>query len=132
MKRKILSGLALVVLAAIMQSATPQSDEVMTKEDGTYIVNTTTLSKKVIGYVDATPVKIYIKKNKVEKVEILKNQETPKYNAKVKKALQEKWNGQKVKDAAQLKVDAVTGATFTSEAIIKNVQLGLEYYQKNK
>ena len=132
MKRKILSGMALVVLAAIMQSATPQSDEVMTKEDGTYIVNTTTLSKKVIGYVDATPVKIYIKKNKVEKVEILKNQETPKYNAKVKKALQEKWNGQNVKDAAQLKVDAVTGATFTSEAIIKNVQLGLEYYQKNK
>lgn len=132
MKRKILSGMALVVLAAIMQSATPQSDEVMTKEDGTYIVNTTTLSKKVFGYVDATPVKIYIKKNKVEKVEILKNQETPKYNAKVKKALQEKWNGQKVKDAAQLKVDAVTGATFTSEAIIKNVQLGLEYYQKNK
>ena len=132
MKRKIISGMALVVLAAIMQSATPQSDEVMTKEDGTYIVNTTTLSKKVIGYVDATPVKIYIKKNKVEKVEILKNQETPKYNAKVKKALQEKWNGQKVKDAAQLKVDAVTGATFTSEAIIKNVQLGPEYYQKNK
>ena len=104
----------------------------MTKENGTYIVNTTTLGKKVIGYVDATPVKIHIKKNKVEKVEILKNQETPKYNAKVKKALQEKWNGQKVKDAAQLKVDAVTGATFTSEAIIKNVQLGLEYYQKNK
>lgn len=132
MKRKILSGLALVVLAAIMQSAAPQDDQVMTKENGTYIVNTTTLGKKVIGYVDATPVKIYIKKNKVEKVEILKNQETPKYNAKVKKALQEKWNGQKVKDAALLKVDAVTGATFTSEAIIKNVQLGLEYYQKNK
>ena len=132
MKRKILSGLALVVLAAIMQSAAPQDDQVMTKENGTYIVNTATLGKKVIGYVDATPVKIHIKKNKVEKVEILKNQETPKYNAKVKKALQEKWNGQKVKDAAQLKVDAVTGATFTSEAIIKNVQLGLEYYQKNK
>ena len=124
--------MALVVLAAIMQSAAPQDDQVMTKENGTYIVNTTTLGKKVIGYVDATPVKIYIKKNKVEKVEILKNQETPKYNAKVKKALQEKWNGQKVKDAAQFKVDAVTGATFTSEAIIKNVQLGLEYYQKNK
>ena len=132
MKRKILSGLALVVLAAIMQSAAPHDDQVMTKENGTYIENTTTLGKKVIGYADATPVKIYIKKNKVEKVEILKNQETPKYNAKVKKALQEKWNGQKVKDAAQLKVDAVTGATFTSEAIIKNVQLGLEYYQKNK
>ena len=29
-------------------------------------------------------------------------------------------------------VYAVTGATFTSEAVIKNVQTGLEYYQNNK
>ena len=43
-----------------------------------------------------------------------------------------KWDGQKVKDAATLKVDGVTGATFSSDAVIKNVQLGLEYYQKNK
>ena len=68
MKKKILSGLALVVLAAIMQSAAPQDDQVMTKENGTYIVNTTTLGKKVIGYVDATPVKIYIKNGKIDKV----------------------------------------------------------------
>jgi uncharacterized protein with FMN-binding domain len=26
----------------------------------------------------------------------------------------------------------VTGATFTSQAIIENVQHGLEHYQKNK
>jgi electron transport complex protein RnfG len=31
-----------------------------------------------------------------------------------------------------MKVDGVTGATFSSDAVIKNVQLGLEYYQKNK
>ncbi|MBR2777881.1 MAG: FMN-binding protein, partial [Prevotella sp.] len=29
-------------------------------------------------------------------------------------------------------VDAVTGATFSSEAVVKNVQLALDYYQKNK
>ena len=76
--------------------------------------------------------KIYIKKNKVEKVEFLKNQETPKYFTRVKKALETKWDGLKVKEAASQKVDGVTGATLSSDAIIKNVQLGLEYYQKNK
>ena len=64
------------------------------------------------------------------KIEALKNMETPKYFVKVKKALLEQWNGQKVADAQKLKVDAVTGATMSSDAVIKNVQLGLEYYQK--
>ena len=132
MKRIILGSLALLVLAAILQSAAQKGDEIMTKEDGTYVVNTTTLGKGVTGYVGTTPVKIYIKKNKVEKVEFLKNQETPKYFAKVKKALLNKWDGLKVKDAAKQKVDGVTGATFSSDAVIKNVQLGLEYYQQHK
>ena len=133
MKKTLFGSLALIVLAATLQSAAPQKgDDVMTKENGTYIVNTTTLGKDVVGYVSATPVKVYIKKNKIEKVEFLKNQETPKYMAKVKKALQGKWDGQKVKDATKLKVDGVTGATFSSEAIIQNVQLALDYYQKHK
>jgi uncharacterized protein with FMN-binding domain len=58
--------------------------------------------------------------------------ETPKYYAKVKKALMDKWNGLKVKDAKTQQVDIVTGATYSSEAVIKNVQVGLEYYQNNK
>ena len=124
--------LALIALAATLQSAAPQGDEVMTKENGTYIVNTTTLGKDVIGYVASTPVKVYIKKDKIEKVEFLKNQETPKYMARVKKAMINKWDGLKVKDAAKQKVDGVTGATFSSDAITKNVQLALEYYQKHK
>jgi uncharacterized protein with FMN-binding domain len=66
------------------------------------------------------------------KIEALKNQETPKYFLKVKKALLDKWNGLKVKDAKALKVDAVTGATYSSEAVIENVKLGLDYYQNHK
>jgi len=132
MKKNFFVSLALLVLAATFQSAAPQGDAVMTKENGTYVVNTTTLGSSVVGYVATTPVKIYIKKNKVEKIEFLKNQETPKYMARVKKAMLNKWDGKKVKDAAKLKVDGVTGATFTSDAIVKNVQLGLDYYQKHK
>ena len=97
-----------------------------------YVVNTTTLGKDVIGYVGATPLKIYIQKDKIVKVEALKNQETPKYNAKVKRILLTKWDGMKVKDVAKQNVDGVTGATITSNAMKKNVQLGVEYYLKHK
>ncbi|MBQ6682135.1 MAG: FMN-binding protein [Prevotella sp.] len=122
---------ALLFAAITMMSAMP-ADQVITKEDGMDVVNTTTLGQKVAGYIGATPLKIYIKGNKVVKVVALKNQETPKYFAKVKKKLLDSWNGKKVKAASKMKVDAITGATFSSKAVIKNVQLGLDYYQKNK
>ena len=108
------------------------ADETMTKEDGAFVINTTEIGKNVEGYQGTTPLKVYIKNNKVEKIEFLKSTETPKYYAKVKKALQDKWNGLKVKDAKAQQVDAVTGATFSSEAVIENVRLALDYYQNHK
>ena len=108
------------------------ADETMTKEDGAFVINTIEIGKNVEGYQGTTPLKVYIKNNKVEKIEFLKSTETPKYYAKVKKALQDKWNGLKVKDAKAQQVDAVTGATFSSEAVIENVRLALDYYQNHK
>lgn len=121
-----------VIAAALMLQSWMAGDQTMTKENGVTVINTTTLGKDVQGYLGTTPLKIYIEKNKVVKVEALKNQETPKYFIKVKKALLEKWNGMKVKDAQKLKVDAVTGATYSSDAVIENVKLGLDYYQNHK
>ena len=122
-----------LIVAALMLQSWMAGDQTMTKENGMTVINTTTLGKDVQGYLGTTPLKIYIeKKNKVVKIEALKNQETPKYFIKVKKALLEKWNGLKVKDAKALKVDAVTGATYSSEAVIENVKLGLDYYQNHK
>ena len=132
MKKKIFNLLTVVALALMLQGASVKDDEVMVKEAGGYVVNTTTLGKDVIGYADVIPVKVYIKKNKVEKIEFLKNKETPKYFARVKKALLNKWDGLKTKDAAKLQVDGVTGATLSSDAVIKNVRLGIEYYQTHK
>ena len=107
-------------------------DDTMTKENGTYVINTTTIGKDIEGYNGPTPLKVYINKNKVERIEFLKSMESPKYYGQVKKALLEKWNGMTVKDARTLQVDAVTGATYSSEAVIQNVQMALDYYQKNK
>ena len=108
------------------------ADETMTKENGTFVINTTELGKDVEGYQGPTPLKVYIKNNKVEKIEFLKSSETPKYYDRVKKFLQSKWDGLKVKEAREKEVDAVTGATYSSEAVIQNVRLALDYYQSHK
>ncbi len=121
----------LLIMAVALMSASKQ-DSAITKENGTYIVNTTTLTQDVEGYNGPVPIKLYIKKNKIEKVEILKNQESPKYLAQVKKAMLTAWDGLTVKEAKSKQVDAVTGATYTSKALVENVQRGLDYYQKNK
>lgn len=129
--KKIVITMSVLALAVVLMSG-KKGDNVMTKEKGAYVVNTTTLAKDVIGYEGQTPLKIYIRKDKVEKIEALPNNETPKYwNATVKHML-DKWNGKKVKEAKALKVDGRTGATYSSDAIRENVKRGLEYYEKNK
>ncbi|EGQ15955.1 hypothetical protein HMPREF9136_0817 [Prevotella dentalis DSM 3688] len=115
---------------AVLMSAMP-ADSVITKDTGTDIVNTTSLTKSVRGYKSATPVKIYIKKNRVVKVEALGNQETPKYFDKAKAVL-DKYEGKTVTKAQKMEVDAVSGATLSSKALVKNVQEGLKYYKEHK
>ena len=104
-----------ICLAAVVLMSAGKQDGTITKENGSTIVNTTTIAKDVEGYNGPVPLKIYIKKNKIEKIEVLKNQETPKYLVKVKNALENAWDGLTVKEAKAKKVDAVTGATYTSE-----------------
>ena len=113
-------------------SAQTETTDVLTKEKGTTIINTTTLADDVEGYAGPTPLKIYIKKDKIEKIEPLKNLETPKYWALIKRDLLNKWNGLVAKKAATQQVDVITGATYSSEAVIENVRRGLDYYNKKK
>lgn len=121
-----------ILVAAVALMSAGKQDSAITKENGSVIVNTATIAKDVEGYNGPVPVKIYIKKNKIEKIELLKNQETPKYLAQVKKAMLNAWDGLTIKAAKAKKVDGVTGATFTSEALVENVKMGLDYYEKNK
>jgi len=127
MKKKVLG---ILLMAVCMAS---YADDVMKKEkDGTYVVNTTTLAQDVKGYMGATPVEVYIKKNKIVKVVMLKSQETPKYNARVKKNMLPLYEGVKITKKSTVDVDGVTGATFTSNAVKENVKRALQYYWQHK
>ena len=127
MKKLLLSMLLMTAFIQVY------ADDVMRKEkDGTYVVNTTTLAEDVKGYIESTPVEIYIKGNKIVKVVMLKNQETPKYNARVKNQMVSLYEGKKISKKSTVEVDGITGATFTSDAVKENVKRGLEYYWKHK
>ena len=127
MKKRLFTAplLALTLMSFVQDSP-------ISEEQGMTVINTTTLCADVKGYADATPIKIYIKDGKINKIKTLRNAETPKFWALIKKEMLPKWDGMDVKKAAKAKVDAVTGATMSSKALLKNVQTGCEYYVKNQ
>ncbi|WP_455253459.1 FMN-binding protein [Prevotella melaninogenica] len=88
LKKQFVSVAAVAVLTTGVAFAAVQQDKVMYKQaDGTYVVNTTSLCSNVKGFKGATPVEVYIKNNKVIKVEALPNREGPKFYDKVKQGL---------------------------------------------
>lgn len=131
MKKNIKKLVFAALAAAFMISAMP-GDPVITKNGKQVIVNTTSIAADIKGYNGPTPLKIYISNNKIDKVEALPNQETPKYFFKVKKEMLGKWDGMPVSKALKANVDGVTGATISSDCVSKTVKRGLEYYKKNK
>lgn len=107
------------------------TDQNMTKANGQTVVNTTNISRTVRGLNGPTPLKIYIKKDKITKIETLSNRETPDFFNRAKAVLKQ-YEGKSVKKALSTKVDAVSGATYSSKALIKNVEQGLKYYNQHK
>lgn len=109
------------------------ADKVIRKQnDGTVVINTTTLAADVKGYNGPTPLEIHVKDNKIVKIITLTNSETRKYLNLVNKTLVPKWNGMKADKAITASPDGVTGATMTSNAIKENVKRGMKYYKNNK
>ena len=88
MKKQIFAVSMTVLLATDVAFAAIQQGQVMYKQaDGTYVVNTTSLTPNVKGFKGATPLEVYIKNNKVVKVEALPNRESPKFFDRVKQIL---------------------------------------------
>ncbi|MBQ6253155.1 MAG: FMN-binding protein [Bacteroidales bacterium] len=120
-----LSLLALAFFVGTAGAQNPVRDTSKTIQNGVLVVNTTSLCENVEGYIGPTPVEIRIKKDTIVKVTALPNEETPAYFKLAVKVL-EKWIGLTPSQGLELKVDAVSGATFSSEALIDNMRAGLK------
>lgn len=124
--------IVLLTLAVLLGTSVSAQETMRKEKDGTYVVNTTTLAQDVEGYNGPTPVEVYIRKNKIVKVLMLKSQETPKYVARIKKLLLPSFEGKKIVKGTIADVDGLTGATFTSNSVKENVVRGVRYYQQHK
>ncbi len=112
------------------EASQPKDTVVTEMPDGTAVINTTSLAKDVEGYAGAVPLSITVRNGIIEEVKALPNEETPSFFNEAFAALAPQWKGKKVADAIALNVDAYSGATFSSEAVIFNVQRGLRYYNE--
>ena len=127
MKKAILILGILAVLGSTCLMSTSCGTNADAKGADTLKVNTTELGAEVIGFNGITPVEISVHKGVITKIEALPNQESPRYfQAVLESGLLEKLVGKTVKEAKATELDAVSGATFSSEALIQNIRLGLE------
>ena len=117
---------ALLVTIGFLCKANVSHSDAKAQAD-TLVVNTTELCKDVIGYDGPTPLKISVVKGVVVKVEALPNTETPRFFDQVlQSGLLKAVVGKKVSEAATMPLDAVTGATYSSQAVIENLRAGLK------
>ena len=107
-----------------------KNDTLEVTPDGAFVVNTKPLAKDVQGYGGPVPLKIHIKDGRVAAVEAEPNAESPDFFNRAKELLNH-WQGKSVDEAMAEEVDAVSGATFSSKAIIANMQRGLAYAKQH-
>lgn len=85
----------------------------------------------IIGFNDIIPLEINMINGKIANINILDNKETPRFLQKVTDAkLVENFYGLTPKEAINLEIDAVSGATYSSNAIIQSVKTRMEVYDK--
>ena len=125
--------LFVAVMAFVVATATAQTAKKKgtTTKGNTTIVSTRGVVRGVKGFASDTPVKIFIEKGKIKKIEAQPNQETPSIFARAEEVLK-RFVGKSVSEAQSMQVDAVSGATYSSKALVKTVKEGLKYYENNK
>ncbi len=129
-KLMLMAGIGALLLS--ISVVTPSCGNTKAKGPDTLKVNTTELGASIIGFNGPTPVEISICKGTITKIEALPNQESPRYLQEVlNSGLLSKLVGKTVKEAKETQLDAVSGATYTSSALIQNIQVGLELVKED-
>jgi len=125
-KTLIIAAIMLLVAGTVTLDARTKKKAASKKANTTQVIFTGDIANKVIGYNGTTPLNITVKNGVIENIEVLPNQESPNYLKRAKDKVLPQYIGKTVAEAKKLKPDIATGATYTSEALIKNIQMGLD------
>ena len=125
-KTIIIAAIMLLVAGTASIDARTKKSGKTNKANATQVIYTGDIASKVIGYNGTTPLNITVKNGVIENIEVLPNQESPAYLKRAQDKVLKQYIGKTVAEAKKLKPDIATGATYTSEALIKNIQMGLD------
>lgn len=95
------------------EDTTAPADTLRTLVEGTIVVNTAPLANDILGYGGRVPLEITVTDSVITDIRPLDNAESTDFFAQ----------------AAAMHVDAVSGATLSSTALIGNMSRGLQYLQ---
>ena len=128
MKKTIIIAVLMLLVAGTVSLDARTKKKATTKKAAstTQVIYTGDIANKVIGYNGTTPLNITVKNGVIENIEVLQNEESPAYLKRAKDKVLPQYIGKTVAEAKKLKPDIATGATYTSEALIKNIQMGLD------
>ena len=125
-KTIIIAAIMLLVAGTASLDARTKKKASKSKANTTQVIYTGEIAKKVIGYNGPVPLNITIKGGVIENIEVLDNQESPGYLKRATAKVLPQYIGKTVAEAKKLNADVATGATYTSKAIIQNIQMGLD------
>lgn len=93
------------------------------------VLSSAPYARDIEGFAGPTPVFVYVDRTgKVVQTAAADNEETPDFFESAWNGTAPHWQGLTAAEAAALKVDAVSGATYSSMAIVRNVQQTLAAY----
>ncbi len=125
-KTIIIAAIMLLVAGTASLDARTKKKASKSKASTSQVIYTGEIAKKVIGYNGPVPLNITVKNGVIENIEVLDNQESPGYLKRATAKVLPQFIGKTVAEAKKLDADIATGATYTSNAIIKNIQMGLD------
>jgi uncharacterized protein with FMN-binding domain len=128
MKKSIIIAAIMLLVAgtASLDARTKKKATSKKSASTTQVIYTGDIASKVMGYNGTTPLNITVKNGVIENIEVLDNQESPGYLKRATAKVLPQYIGKTVAEAKKLNADIATGATYTSKALIQNIQMGLD------
>lgn len=124
-----MAGAALLLTCSVAGAKQPRKSA----SKSSYTISTTELCSDVKGYRGQVPVSVTFTNGRISNIKLLPNNETPAYFRRVENSgIVQAYIGLTPKQAVSKKVDAVSGATFSSQALIQNIQAAARQAQKRK
>lgn len=92
-----------------------------------FVIDTRKIAADVKGYGGNTPLRIIVSNGKVYRIEAQRNAETPEFFSQVEDKLLQQYIGMTPEEVLQSQIDAVSGATLSSRAVMETMERGMAY-----